>query len=393
MVEAVRNVRAVLADRVLDDATVVWEDDTIVSVHPGAPWPTGALDGRGAYCLPGLVDSHSDGLEKELQPRPGVSFPEAFALRSFEGRVRAAGVTTVFHGVAFEENESYGRTIALADSLRDTIADRQREGGALVDHRALYRLDARDGRGFDALVRRLATDDNQGHPPLVSFEDHTPGQGQFADTVAFREHLGRSRGLSPEDADRQIAELIAERDELLHQRARALPWLTACAREGRIRLLAHDPTTVADVEEVSSWGASVAEFPTSVEAATAARDRGMPTVLGSPNVLRGGSHSGNVAAEELVRRGLCTSLASDYLPSTLLAAAFLLARRGATNLPAAIALVTSGAAEAVGLSDRGRLAEGQRADVVLVDGDAAWPTVRAVVRAADRRHLAGAPIA
>ncbi len=387
---AIHDVRAVLPDRVVDDATVVCEEGRIVSIEASGARPPGSFDGRGDLCLPGLVDTHSDGLEKELEPRAGVRFPEDFALQSFEGRVRAAGVTTVFHGVAFEENTRYGRTIEQAARLRDAVTVRQSDPVALVDHRVLYRLDARDPDGFDALVRRIDTDDHLGAVPLVSFEDHTPGQGQFADTAAFRTHLQASRALTAGEADAQIADLIAVRDELLGQRAHALLWLTTRARAGVVRLLAHDPTDEADIDEVAGWGASVAEFPTTVEAAAAARGRSMPTVMGAPNVLRGRSHSGNVGAEELVGLGLCTALASDYLPSSLLAAAFQLTRRGVASLPTAVALVTSGPAAVVGLRDRGSLVPGQRADLVLVDGGGAWPTLRAVVRPGDHAPVLAA---
>lgn len=380
---AIRDVRAVTPAEVVHDAVVVCEDGLITAVQPGGPWPSGALDGRGVLCLPGLVDSHSDGLEKELEPRPGVRFPESYALHSFEGRVRAAGVTTVFHGVAFEESPRHDRSIAQSGRLRDVIGDRQVEQARLVDHRVLYRLDARDPQGFDALVARLGTDEHCGALPLVSFEDHTPGQGQFADTEVFSAHLQAARGLDADEANAHIAALIAARDELLDQRQRALPWLTEQVSRRAIRLLAHDPTSAADIAEIAAWGASVAEFPTTVEAARAARERDLPTVMGAPNVLRGRSHSGNVGAEELVHLGLCSALASDYLPSSLLAAAFQLAGRGATSLPAAVALVTSGPAEVVGLADRGRIEVGQRADLLLVDDDGAWPTLRAVMRPDD----------
>lgn len=378
---AVRHVRAVLPDRIVDDATVVAEDGVVTSIAERGPAPPGALDGRGALCLPGVVDTHSDGLEKEIRPRPGVPFPVDFALASFEGRVRAAGVTTIFHGVAFEHNEDETRTVEQAGDLCDQIGAR---GGAgpLVDHRVLHRLDARDPAGLDALRRRLAVTPAD-PPPLVSFEDHTPGQGQYADTAYFRAYLERSQGMTSAEADARIDELRAARDERLSQRDAAIAWLAERARSGVVRLLAHDPANGEEVAQAVDWGVAIAEFPTSVDAAAAARAAGLAVVMGAPNVLRGGSHSGNVSAEEVVARGLCTALASDYLPSTLLAGAIRLAGRGTVPLWDAVALVTSGPADAAGLVDRGRLAPGQRADLVVATIDGAWPTVRAVVRAAD----------
>jgi alpha-D-ribose 1-methylphosphonate 5-triphosphate diphosphatase len=376
---AVRNVRAVLPDRVLDDATVVVRDGVIVDISPSSA-SGDALDGRGAFCLPGLVDTHSDGLEKELVPRPGVVLPVPFALRSFEARVRSAGVTTVFHGVGFEDDDNYGRTVVLANELCDAIEERAASGGAVIDHHILYRLDARDAPGFDGLVKRLEA--RLGHmpaPPLVSFEDHTPGIGQYTDRTAFERYIAGTRNVSPEEARRRVDELIAERDALLVHRDRALPWLTAQAARGHIMLMAHDPATDDDVAEAVSWGSHIAEFPTTVRAAELARAAGLRTVCGAPNVLRGRSHSGNVSATDLIRSGLCNGLASDYLPTTLLGAVAALVDRGVCDLPTAVAQVTSGPADTAGLSDRGRLELGARGDVVLVTFDGALPTVRAVL--------------
>jgi alpha-D-ribose 1-methylphosphonate 5-triphosphate diphosphatase len=148
-----------------------------------------------------------------------------------------------------------------------------------------------------------------------------------------------------------------------------------------VRLVGHDPASAAEIAALAGRGGAVAEFPTTVEAAAAARERGMPVVMGAPNALRGGSHSGNASARELVARGLVTALASDYLPSGLLAAAFLLAADGVTTLPAAVGLVTAGAADAVGLPDRGALSPGSRADLVLAEAGQPWPVVRTVLRA------------
>lgn len=380
---SIHNVRAVLTDRIVDDAVVVVEDGRIVAISEGGARPANSVDGRGAFCIPGLVDTHSDGLEKEGNPRPNVSFPHDFALRSFEGRVRAAGVTTMFHGVGFEEDDRHGRTVTVANAIVDELHTRRSSGESLVDHRVLYRLDARDPDGCDALAGRFAVADPLEPQPLVSFEDHTPGQGQYADVEYFRKWMAGSPQYAGQDVDVLLEQRINERAAMLVNRDRNLEWIVPAARAGAIRLMAHDPASAADVEEAVTWGATIAEFPTSVEAARAAIAHGMPTVMGAPNVLRGGSHSGNVAAEELVRLDLCSVIASDYQPTAMLAAVFLLADRGACSLPRAVQLVTAGPASTVGLVDRGRLEEGLRADLVLVTHEGRWPTVRAVQRAAD----------
>ncbi|TDD13188.1 alpha-D-ribose 1-methylphosphonate 5-triphosphate diphosphatase [Nonomuraea diastatica] len=382
--------KAVLPDRVIDDALVVTEHGLITHVGPARPGavPAEALDVRGALVLPGIVDTHSDGLETELRPRPGAEFEVGFGVSSFEGRVRAAGVTTVFHGVAFESHNRKGRTVERAIRLAAAIRERVESGHAMVDHRVLYRLDARDPAGLAALGTCLSGAVTP--PPLVSFEDHTPGQGQYRDSAVYRRWLEGTEGISAEEAQQRVETLVAERDARIGHREVALGRLAEHAALGRARLLAHDPVTAEEIDVALANGVSVAEFPTTMEAAGAARERGLRVVAGAPNILRGGSHSGNVAAAELVAAGLVDGLSSDYLPSAPLAAALLLASRGVVPLPRAVALVTSGPAAVAGLTDRGALVPGRRADLVVVTTDGGWPTVRMTVAAGDQALLAGA---
>ena len=371
------HVRAVLPDRVLDDARVTVRDGRIAEV---APHPAGSgadVDGGGAFCLPGLVDVHSDGLERERMPRPGAGVPGRFALLSFEGKLRAAGITTVFHGAAFEEGDGSlrARSVDAALELCREVADR---GDSPVEHRILHRLDVRSAGGLAALRTRLAATDL---PAVVSHEDHTPGQGQYADRTYYERYLMGTRDFTAEQARAHVDAFAAAREANLDVRDEALSFLGGLARSGAVRLLGHDPASAAEIAALADRGGAVAEFPTTVEAAVAAREHGMPVVMGAPNALRGTSHSGNASARELVARGLVTALASDYLPSGLLAAAFLLAADGVAPLPAAVRLVTAGAAETVGLADRGALTPGSRADLVLAEAGQPWPVVRTVLRA------------
>jgi alpha-D-ribose 1-methylphosphonate 5-triphosphate diphosphatase len=372
------HVRAVLPDRVIDDALVAVRDGRIAAVEPHPPGLRADVDGQGLLCLPGLVDIHSDGLEKERLPRPGAELPLEFALLSFEGKLRAAGVTTVFHGAGFEQSKGRGlqRSVETAMQVCQVVAART---DGMVDHRILYRLDVRCPDGLAALRRTLeAVPDGA----LVSHEDHTPGQGQYADRTYYERYLVGTRGLSETQAREHVDQLIVDRDGRLDVREEALDWLGGQARSSRIRLLGHDPASAADIAALRDRGGSVAEFPTTAEAAVAAREHGLPVVMGAPNVLRGGSHNGNASGRELVGRGLVTALASDYLPSGLLAAALLLAAEGLATLPQAVSLVTAGAAEVAALPDRGRLEAGARADVILVAPGSPWPVVRSVLSAA-----------
>lgn len=378
-------VRAVLADAIVDDARVVVRDGRIAEVGAAPGGYAADLDGRGLLCVPGLIDVHSDALEREREPRPGVELPWDFAVASLEGKMSAAGITTAFHGAGFMDKLSgaTARSVETGIDVSAAVAARAAGPAPLVAHRILYRLDARSPEGAAALAAALdARPVTAESLPLVSHEDHTPGQGQYADRRYMERYLtGAGAGMSAEAAARRVDELIAARDAELPTLERNMAWLGSLARAGRIRLVGHDMDSPDAVAALRARGGSVAEFPTTVDAARAARELGLPVVMGAPNVMRGESHSGNVSAAALAGLGLVDALASDYLPSGLLAGAFTLARRGLATLPAAIGLVTSGAAAAAGLTDRGRLAAGLRADLALVDDAGGWPVVRATFRA------------
>ncbi|MFT6764073.1 MAG: alpha-D-ribose 1-methylphosphonate 5-triphosphate diphosphatase [Candidatus Aldehydirespiratoraceae bacterium] len=384
---ALTNVRIVVDDQVVDDGTIVIRNGVIEAVGRTASAPPDAIDGRGLLCIAGLIDTHSDGFEKELRPRPNVVLPADFALRSFESRVRAAGVTTVFHGVGFENGSKYDRSVDQAHLLCDVITSRRADADARVDHQILYRLDVRDADGLEALEARL----NERHGellthevPLVSAEDHTPGVGQYTDRSYYERYIAGTKGLDSDAAKQYIDQVVADRDNKLDHVEQALSWLANRAYGGTLRLMGHDPTSADEIDAAVERSVSIAEFPTTVEAARRAHERGLRTVSGAPNVVRGGSHSGNVSAAELVGLGLCDGLSSDYMPTTLLGAVGALVADGVCDLPAAVALVTSGPADTVGLADRGRLRVGQRGDIVLVDFDGRLPTVHLVVAANDR---------
>ncbi len=379
----ISNVRAIVGDDLFDEATIEVDDGRIVSIDAGTRSGVGIVDGRRLLVIPGLVDTHSDGLEKGASPRRTATFPLPYALGSFEGRVRAAGITTIAHGVAYQDKPRLNRSVDSGREMYDVIA-RHRDGAPTVDHQILYRVEARDGAAVGPLVDDLAAGRVAGaERPLVSFEDHTPGQGQFRDRTQFERAIDPKELAEGQTAAQYVDALIEEGERLAHNRERNLKMLAPLARQGRITLLAHDPEDEADIERRAESGASVAEFPVSRAAAVAARDRDMPVVMGAPNALRGGSHSGNTSARELVADGLCQVIASDYMPSAMLASAYAMAGSGVVSLPAAIHLITRGPALMMGLEDRGHLAAGSRADLVLVDDRREWPTVVQTWRADD----------
>lgn len=371
------DVRVVLPHAVTERASVVVEDGRVAEIIVGGSLAADVA-GSGLLLVPGLIDVHSDALEKERVPRPAAPLPLDFALRSFDAKVAAAGITTMFHGAGFHRKVSDGVTrtpvtaLELCEAVDAFVSDR-------VDHRVLHRFDVRGEEGAQMIRQRLAHIADRGEPALLSHEDHTPGQGQFADIEHFIGAL-MAGGSSREDAERHVEKRLSDARTSEHVRDASLAWAGDQAKAGRVRLVGHDPDSAEAVDALVERGGSVAEFPTTLEAALRARERGLVIVAGAPNVLRGGSHSGNVAAADLIQRGLVDALASDYLPSSLLASAAVLVRDGVLALPEAVGLVTGGAASAAGLTDRGRIVPGARADFALVDDRSAWPIVVTTLR-------------
>ncbi|MFL4473798.1 alpha-D-ribose 1-methylphosphonate 5-triphosphate diphosphatase [Paeniglutamicibacter sp. MACA_103] len=371
------HVRALAGDRILEDRLISVVDGRIEEVRSHPAGFRADIDGRGMLCLPGLVDLHSDALAREYRPRPGAFLPIDLAMQAAEGNLLAAGVTTAFHAVSFQLKSAVGIPIGSprAPDVHDAVNNYR---DPRMDHRVLHRLDVRCRGGVEMFRERLGT----GHIPLVSYEDHTPGQGQYRDRTVMERWLREAQHMDARSAADHVDRLISERDEELPFRVETLAWLGELAAAKSIRLMGHDPVTPKEVDELIERNASIAEFPTTLEAARHASMRGISTVAGAPNVLLGRSHSGNVSALELARAGVLDILASDYLPSSLLSAAFELARLGHATLPAAIAMVTVNPAVAAGLHDRGVLEAGYRADVVLVADAHARPRVIQTLSAA-----------
>lgn len=332
----IRDVVAVLPDRVLPRASVHVESGVIVDIRQDLLAGPVSVDGHGLVLLPGLVDVHTDIIERTIEPRPGVRVPADVALVAAAGELTGAGITTAFHGVAFASTRGRTRDATTAHELVHVLLDEHRPR-ILGDHRLLLRLEAHNPVGWDALDRLPRLDTPTG-ATLVAWQRHpavVPPDGEPAPPPGQLSALTRSAGL---------------------------------------RAAAHDLTTVDEVTAAHAAGAAIAEFPTTYAAAEAAHAIGMPVVLGAPNVLRGGSHVGKVSALDLVTANLCTALASDYLAASMLCALPRLA--DTVGLPSAARLLTAGPADAAGLTDRGRLTVGARADLLLADLSGSVPVVR-----------------
>ncbi|MFJ3404704.1 alpha-D-ribose 1-methylphosphonate 5-triphosphate diphosphatase [Promicromonospora sp. NPDC090134] len=373
-------VTAVLPDRVVEDARLVVSGGRVVEVGERPPGARADVDGGGALCLPGLVDVHTDVLAHERRPRPGAELPVDLAVRAAADRLAACGVLTAFHGVHFGTHTPVGLP-ATAPGPEGLLPALRAPEARAAGTRVLYRLDIRSAEGLAGLEAALASRPERAAPPLVSHEDHTPGIGQYADPADMERWLVDREGLSADAAHAHVRGWREEREARADVATATLARLGDLARAGRVRLAGHDPESVADIEALVARGGAVAEFPTTVEAARAAREHGLAVVAGAPNAVRGSSHTANVSARELVALGLVDALASDYVPATMPAAVAVLVGEGLADLPRAVGLVTSGPARVAGLADRGSLVAGARADVVLVRWGGRWPTVVASLRA------------
>jgi alpha-D-ribose 1-methylphosphonate 5-triphosphate diphosphatase len=290
--------------------------------HRGPRHP-GGLDLRGALVTPGFIDLHNDGLEVEINPRPGVGLPLQFALHNFDQRAAGAGLVLAFHAITFANFEKKDRSVETADERARAIRV-LRDGDSIVEHQVLFRAGVWQPEGLPLLLERVQDWDTR----IVTINDHTPGQGQYRDVGTYKRFVRDWAGRTEDEVEHSTAEKMAFARE--HPEVGNRTFETLRTRRGPLGLVlgSHDDDTAERCAFLHSVGATVAEFPVTLEAAEQARALGMTIVAGAPNIVRGGSHSGNVSALELVARGLCDILVADYhAPSLLLAVQHLVERR------------------------------------------------------------------
>lgn len=367
------NAVLVLPDVTLE-GTLVLRDGDIVELQSGRSALPGALDMDGDYLVPGIVDLHTDNLERQVQPRSLARWPSRSAMVAHDAQCAAAGVTTVFDA------------LCLGDLGFDKERIRTFQDG-VVDLDALTEADLLKAEHFLHLRCEVPAQDmlelfdtvaDHVLVRMISLMDHSPGVGQYANLDFYRA-LRRRGGLDDATIERRMLEL---QDQRLRLRGPNRQALLQRVRGRGIALASHDDRTEAEVAENAADGIRVSEFPVTMAAARAAKAADMDVIAGAPNIVRGGSHSGNVAAADLLASEAVDAFASDYVPSSLVEAAFLCADR--IGLPRAIALVSEQPARLAGLTDRGRIAPGQRADLVRVRMHHRLPVVRQVWRAGER---------
>jgi len=358
--------------------TVVLRDGVIAQVEEGVSGLPQAIDLGGDYLLPGLVELHTDNLEKYMSPRPGVDWPSASAVLTHDAQIVSAGITTVFDALAIGDVNPRGKRMQQLPAMLDAIAAAATAGQLRADHRLHLRCELCHPDSL-AVFRDLVE-----HPlvQLVSVMDHSPGQRQFAKEDKYREYYMGKYHLSEAEMDAFVKEQVANSIEFSDRHRRAI--VEDCHVRG-LSVASHDDATLAHVQESAGFGMSIAEFPTTLEAATASHALGLKVLMGAPNIVRGGSHSGNIAAAELARHEVLDILSSDYYPASLLQAAFMLAAQdNGYDLPRAIATVSRQPAHAAGLHDRGEIRVGLRADLLQAKLHQGQAVIQQVWRQANR---------
>ncbi len=353
------NARLILPGEVVTGSLRI-SGGVIAAIDTGAAVPRGAIDCGGDHIAPGLVELHTDNLERHLTPRPKVDWPHGAAILAHDRELAGTGITTVFDAIRVGSivSDAENGYPEYARAMASEIAAASRDGLLKIDHRIHLRAEVCS----ETLVDELAAFGREDGIGIVSLMDHTPGQRQFRDVEKLRVYLAGKAGLTDEGFAAHMAfhRDLRARNGDAHEAA-----TVAAARRYGAVLASHDDTTADQVAVSARHGVALAEFPTTTQAASASRAAGLAVIMGAPNLVRGGSHSGNVAASELAHAGHLDILSSDYVPASLLMGAVRLGDIWG-DLARGIACVTRNPAERVGLHDRGRLAPGLRADSVAL---------------------------
>ena len=339
--------------------SVLIENGLIRSVDRGATSLPAAEDWAGDWLMPGLVELHTDNLEKHLVPRPGVLWNAHSAMTVHDAQCAAAGITTVLDSVVIGDLDEGGPRCQTQHTSIAALHQCRDEGLMRVEHLLHLRCELSAPDVLE-VFHQYADDPLL---KLVSVMDHTPGQRQWRDLKSYRRYAERNVRYSDAEFEAMIAQRKAD------QQAYAIPHRPVIVQASRARqlpLASHDDTLLSDIALAVQEGVAISEFPTTVAAAQAAREAGMAIIMGGPNMVKGGSHSGNVSAAELAQLDVLDIFSSDYVPSSLLLATFMLGSLEGWTLPKAVRTVTRNPARAIGMSDRGEVAAGQRADILRV---------------------------
>lgn len=371
------NAKVVTANEVFT-GTVVVRDGLISEVSEGNSRLSAARDLNGDYLMPGFIELHTDNLEKYMNPRPGVDWPSDSAVLAHDAQIVGSGITTVFDALSIGDVNPKGKRLQQLPRMVEAIGKANREGHMRADHRLHLRCEVSHEKTLEMFEKLV----DHELVKLVSLMDHTPGQRQFVKYQKYREYYQGKYHLSDAEMEEFIARQRMNADKYSVKYRRKIAGI---CQEKNLAMASHDDATREHVTESAGFGMQIAEFPTTHEAAALSHQLGMKVLMGAPNIVRGGSHSGNIAAADLAGQGVLDILSSDYYPASLLQAVKKLSEQeNGYALPKAVATISLLPARAANLNDRGEIRPGLRADLVQVSPAGPQFVVRQVWREGER---------
>ncbi len=363
------NTRVVTPEGILDNGAVLIEDGIIKEISENySGRNVHYIDAGKALLLPGFIDVHSDAIEKEIEARPGTYLETRIALFELDKKLAASGVTTIYHSLSFaQEGVILVRSLDIVGKVIREIKRLSGQFCVKTKVHARYEItNSNDLKGIEELAEEGLID-------LMSLMDHTPGQGQFKDKDQIYKYYGSRFGIGDKEIEKLVIDRQSFREEVGDINAREIEEI---CRKKDIPLASHDDDSSEKVLKMKKYGAIISEFPVNLEAVKAAKDLGTYIALGSPNILRGHSHNNNLSSRDLLIQGYGDIVCSDYIPSTLLYALFVLVQNNIFDLPDAVKLFSANPARALGIDrETGTIEAGKDADLFLVNDRGELPRI------------------
>lgn len=375
---AIKNGRLVLPDKIIDGKYLLIEKDRIHSISDTLPEnPDKVIDAHGRFVTPGFIDIHSDRIEQFILPRPTARFDFELALKECERELLHQGITTMYHSMSLFKDERFGtsplRTLSSVREMAQLIRDIH-ERFHLLHHRLHLRVEIDNLEAYDIAKDMI----EQGLIHEISFMDHSPGQGQYKDLAIYRQTLAKYQGCETEEYD--FESFLAEEETKETLSFSQLQELCKLAHEHNISVASHDDDTREKLQLNREIGVDISEFPITIEAAKYANELGFTTVVGAPNILRGGSHSGNMSAADAILEDCADILCSDYYPPAILHGIFIMNQKYGVPLPAMVNRASLNPAKAIGLGDLyGSIEPGKKADLLIIELLDGYPVITHVL--------------
>ncbi len=373
----VTNAKIVTASEVIH-GTLKLNNGKISEISEGSVSMAGAEDWGGDYIFPGLIELHTDNLERYMNPRPGVDWPSENAVLAHDAQIVGSGITTVFDALSIGDVNPKGNRLLQLPKMIEAISHAAHDGHTRAEHRLHLRCEVSHEKTLEIFEDLVGND----LVHLVSVMDHTPGQRQFVKYEKYREYYQGKYHLSDQEMDDFIQRQKGNAERFSVKYRRSI--VDICQARG-LSLASHDDATREHVQESAGFGMTIAEFPTTHEAASMSHELGLKVLMGAPNVVRGGSHSGNIAASDLARNGVLDILSSDYYPASMLQSVRILSQSDlGISLPQAVNMVSLAPAQSANLPDRGQILPGLVADLLRVKDSGKQFVVRQVLRHGER---------